>query len=106
MKSQYPEDAQTRRHLAALATSIADLKRRTEAGLGACDHEMFGVHQRLNACEVLCVGMDERIDACFRRLDRAMLEEEEAYQRRQEALKALALVLLFVAGVLAGVLFS
>jgi len=99
MKSQYPEDGQTRRHLAALATSIADLKRRTKAGLKACDHEVFGVHQRLNA-------MDQRITDVYRRLDRAMLEEEEAYQRRQEVLKALALVLLFVAGVLAGVLFS
>ena len=86
-------------HQAALATAVADLKSRTKAGLRACDHEMFGVHQRLNA-------MDLQFADVYKRMDRDFLKEEEAYRRRQKALKVLALVLLFMAGVLAGVLFS
>jgi hypothetical protein len=83
----------------ALATAVADLNNRTKEGLKACDHEVFKIHQRFNA-------MDLRIRGVYERLDRTALAEEEAYQRRQTALRVLALVLLFTAGVLAGVLFS
>lgn len=83
----------------SLATAVADLKSRTEAGFKAGDREVFGLHQRINAASL-------RMDGLQKRLDRDMLEKEEAYRKRQEALKVLILVLLFMAGVLAGVLFS